>query len=99
MAKKYSGSSVQGRQAKKSARPTRDREIDFSDIPELSDKQLTSMKRMGRPLLGTATRKLISVRIDPGVLTLLRTEAQKRGTGYQSLMNEILSKHFKKKAI
>jgi uncharacterized protein (DUF4415 family) len=99
MARKYSESSAHGRRARKSVKPIPDPEIDFSDIPELSDEQLASMKPIGRPLLGAAPRKMIAVRIDPGVLIQLRREARKKGTGYQSLINEILAKHFKKKAI
>jgi hypothetical protein len=41
---------------KKQKQP-RDSEIDFSDIPELSVKQLKTAKRVGRPLLGSALRK------------------------------------------
>lgn len=98
MAKKSLGSSVRGVRAKKSAKVIPDREIDFSDIPELSDKQLEAMKPMGRPPLGSAPRKLITVRVDPEVLVQLRQEAKKSGKGYQSLINEILAKHVKKKA-
>ena len=32
------------------------RKIDFSDIPELSDEQLSNMRRIGRPPLGRAAR-------------------------------------------
>ena len=98
MANKRSGSSAQGRQAKKSVKSTPDRKINFSDIPELSDRQLEAMKPLGRPLLGNAPRKLIAVRVDTEVLEKLRKEAKKKGTGYQSLINEILSKHAKRKA-
>lgn len=98
MAKKSLGSSARGARAKKSAKVIPDREIDFSDIPELSDEQLGAMKHLGRPLMGSAPRKLIAVRIDPQVLTQLRQEAKKTGKGYQSLINEILAKHVKKKA-
>jgi len=99
MGRKYSGSSVRGQRAKKSVRPIPDREIDFSDIPELSDKELASMKRVGRPLLGAPPRKLIAVRIDQSVLDHLRREAKKMATGYQTLINEILAKHVRKKAV
>lgn len=98
MAKKYSVSSARGLRAKKSAKSIPDHEIDFSDLPELSDEQLAAMKPLGRPLLGSAPRKLIAVRLDPEVLEKLRREAKKHGKGYQSLINEILAKHVKKKA-
>lgn len=96
MAKKSSVSSVQGTRAKKSAKVIPDRDIDFSDIPEMSDEQLGSMKRMGRPLFGERPRKLVAVRIDPQVLDSLRHEAEKKDTGYQTLINEILARHVKK---
>ncbi len=98
MARKSFESSARGTRAKRNAKSIPDREIDFSDIPALSDEQLASMKKLGRPLLGNAPRKLIAVRIDPAVLSKLRREAKKKGTGYQSLINEILAKHVLKKA-
>jgi len=54
------------------------------------------MKRLGRPLLGEAPRKLVAVRIDPEVLDRLRQEAKEKDTGYQTLINDILAKHVKK---
>jgi hypothetical protein len=41
------------------------RKIDFSDIPELSDEQLTRMRRVGRPTIGRAPRAPISLRSIP----------------------------------
>jgi uncharacterized protein (DUF4415 family) len=38
--------------------------INFSDIPELSDNQLSSMRRIGRPTMGDEPRKLVPIRID-----------------------------------
>ncbi|MBY0469749.1 BrnA antitoxin family protein [bacterium] len=98
MAKKNSASSARGVPAKKSAKSILDRKIDFSDIPELSGKQLDAMKRLGRPLLGSAPRKLIAVRIDQETLKGIRREAKEKRTGYQSLINEILAKHVKIRA-
>jgi uncharacterized protein (DUF4415 family) len=86
--------------AAKSAGNTRrvSEKIDFSDLPELSDKQLKSMRRVGRPTIGARARQLIAIRIDPHVLTKLQKEARKLGTGYQTLINEILAKHAKRSA-
>lgn len=98
MAKKYSASSARGMRARRNAKVIPDSKIDFSDISELSDEQLKGMKRVGRPLLGTAPRKLIAVRIDPIVLNRLKSKAKAEGKGYQSLINEVLSKYVKKKA-
>lgn len=98
MARKSSVSSARGKQAKKSAVSIRDKEIDFSDIPELSGKQLKAMRPLGRPLLGDAPRKMIAVRLDPTVLEELKREAKRSGKPYQSLINEILARHVKKVA-
>jgi uncharacterized protein (DUF4415 family) len=73
------------------------RKIDFSDIPEMSDAQLRAMRRVGRPTLGEVARELIAIRIDPGVLDHLRKEAEKRDIGYQTLINNILTEHAKRK--
>ena len=71
----------------------RRRGIDFSDIPEASPAQLRVMRRVGRPPLGAAARRLIAIRIDPQVLDAVRREARRRGLGYQSLINDLLAKH------
>ncbi len=71
----------------------RRRGIDFSDIPEASPVQLRAMRRVGRPPLGAAARRLIAIRIDPQVLDAVRREAKRRGLGYQSLINDLLAKH------
>lgn len=71
--------------------------IDFSDIPEASPAQLRTMRRVGRPPLGTAPRRLIAIRIDPQVLEAVRREAQRRGLGYQSLINDLLAKRVRRR--
>ncbi len=68
------------------------RKIDFSDIPELSDEQLTRMRRVGRPPVGRVPRAPISLRVDPDVLARLKSRAKKRGVPYQSLINDILAR-------
>lgn len=70
--------------------------IDFSDIPELSDSQLSRMRRVGRPTVGDEPRKLIAIRLDAKVLLWLRETAEKRGKLYQSLVNEILAEQMRK---
>ena len=75
------------RAARRSAR------IDFSDIPEASSVQLGVMRRVGRPPLGSAARRLIAIRIDPLVLAAVRREAKRRALGYQSLINQILARY------
>lgn len=72
--------------------------IDPSDIPEASPAQLRTMRRVGRPLLGAAPRRLIAIRIDPQVLDAVRREAQRRGLGYQSLINDLLAKRVRRRS-
>lgn len=78
--------------AKKRKSTTR-RPIDDSDMPELSDEQLASMKRIGRPTLGDSPRQSIAIRLDTKVLEQFRKAAKQRGVGYQTLMNEVLARH------
>jgi len=88
---KRSGSSARGtRVGKKGAR---DKKIDFSDAPELTDEQLARARRVGRPPLGRAARELIAIRVDPDVLQALRVEAENVGVGYQTLIHRVLAKH------
>ncbi len=98
MTKKKSESSVRGKRAEKKEKPTpkKDKNIDFSDIPELSDAQLASMKRVGRPPIGEEARQLIAIRIDPVVLQKLQDKAKEKGKGYQTLINEILLRYVKR---
>lgn len=91
-AKKGFASSAQDRQAKEKEQPMMDREIDFTDIPELTDEELKGMRRVGRPLIGLSKRQLISIRIDPDVLAELKSKAKKENKRYQTLINEILAK-------
>ena len=91
---KASVSSARARRAARSRPPIqRRRGIDFSDIPEASPAQLRAMRRVGRPPLGAAARRLIAIRIDPQVLDAVRREAKRRGLGYQTLINDLLAKH------
>jgi uncharacterized protein (DUF4415 family) len=72
------------------------RGIDFSDIPEASEAQLRRMRRVGRPPLGDAARRLIAIRVDAGVLEQFRKEARRRRIGYQTLINEVLAQHVRR---
>ena len=95
---KRSASSARGKRAAKSGKRMRDEKIDFSDIPELTDEQLAGARRVGRPPLGRAPRELIAIRIDPDVLSALRTEATREGIGYQTLIHRLLAEHVKRSA-
>ena len=88
---------MRGGRAVSSARRTT-RKIDFSDIPEASNTQLSAMRRVGRPPLGDAPRQLIAIRVDAGVLQQFRKEARRRRVGYQTLINEVLAKHARSSA-
>lgn len=94
--KKSRGSSVRGERAEKKEKSTRPKKINFSDIPELSNKQLSSMRRVGRPTVGDEPRKLIAIRLDAKVLGWLRETAEKKGLPYQSLVNKILAREMRK---
>lgn len=94
--KRISASSVRGWRTEKKRGATKKRRIDYSDIPPLSDKQLASMRRVGRPPLGDEPRQLIAIRLDVGVLRWLKSLAAKRRVPYQSLINELLAGEMKK---
>ena len=94
--KRSRGSSARGERAGRKGKATRQKKIDFSDIPELSEKQLSHMRRVGRPTVGEEPRKLIAIRLDPKVLDWLRETAEKKGLPYQSLVNQILAEEMKK---
>jgi uncharacterized protein (DUF4415 family) len=55
------------------------KKVDIFDMPELSNRQLSSMRRIGRPTVGDEPRKLIAIRLDVKVFGLLRKTAEKRG--------------------
>ena len=94
--KKRRGSSARGARAVTSENGIKPRKIDYSDIPELSDRQLSAMRRVGRPTVGDEPRKLIAIRLDAKVLGWLRKTAAKKGLPYQSLVNEILASEMRK---
>lgn len=94
--KKQSDSSVRGWRIAKKRGATKKRKINYSDIPPLSDDQLSSMRRIGRPPLGDEPRQLIAIRLDPKVLRWLRAVAAKRQVPYQSLINDMLASEMKK---
>jgi uncharacterized protein (DUF4415 family) len=94
--KKLSDSSVRGWRTAKKRVAIKKRQIDYSDIPPLSDKQLASMRRVGRPPLGEEPRQLIAIRLDVRVLRWLKSLAAKRRVPYQSLINELLAGEMRK---
>lgn len=94
--KKRRRSLARGARAVKSEKGMKSKKIDYSDITELSDRQLSAMRRVGRPTVGDEPRKLIAIRLDAKVLGWLRKTAEKKGLPYQSLVNEILASEMRK---
>src|SRR5262245_11211620 len=94
--KKSHGSSVRGARAGKKEKTMKSKKINFSDITELSYKQHSRMRRVGRPTVGDEPRRLIAIRLDAKVLGWLRKTAEKKGLPYQSLVNNILAAEMRK---
>ena len=97
MAKKRSASLVRDKRAARNVKHIPDSQIDFSDIPEMTDEELKGARRVGRPKSGNA-KHLIAIRIDPRLLLLLRKLAEKQDKPYQTLIHEMLEKAAKKAA-
>jgi uncharacterized protein (DUF4415 family) len=74
-----------------------DRRIDFSDIPESSEGELRSARRVGRPTTGRA-KQLIAIRLDPRLLAELRKLAARQRKPYQTLVHELLEAAVKRAA-
>ncbi len=89
MAQKQPGSSAHAKRRVKNVRHMPDSKIDFSDIPEMSDEELSRGRRVGRPRKDHS-KQLIAIRLDPGLLTKLRKLAAKRQKPYQTLLHELL---------
>ena len=97
MKRKQSGSSVRGRRTVRNIKHIPDSQIDFSDIPEATDEELSRTRRVGRPASGMA-KQLIAIRLSPRLLSQLRKMAAKQGKPYQSLIHELLEKAANKAA-
>jgi uncharacterized protein (DUF4415 family) len=92
MTPKPSAPSTRARRAEPSAPQPPDSEIDFSDFPELTEEQLSRMRRVGRPPIGDAVKKSIAIRINPNLLADLRSMAARKHVPYQTLIHDILEK-------
>ena len=95
MTKRSSALSARDKRTAKSARPTPDREIDFSDIPKSTPTELKRARRVGRPTTGFA-KHLIAIRMSPNLLAKLRRIAEKKSKPYQTLIHEILERATRK---
>lgn len=62
----------------------------------MSGEQRRAMRRVGRPPLGDAARRLIAIRLDPDILNRFRKEARRRKLGYQTLINQVLAEYVEK---
>lgn len=82
--------SPKGKAELKRLRQIPDSEINYSDIPPLTDDELASMVRRNefRPV-----KKAISVRLDADVLAWLKSE----GAGYQTQINRLLREAMEKR--
>ena len=94
--KKLSASSVRDWRTEKKESATKKRKIDCSDIPPLSDRQLASLRRLGRPPLGAERRQLIAIRLDSTVFRWVKSLAAEREVPSQSLINDLLVIDMKK---
>jgi len=57
----------------------------------ISEQFGTKLKKRGRPAKNEAEKyEPISIRLHPKVLAWAKEEAQKRGVGYQTVINEVL---------
>ena len=102
MAAKSSALSARAARAVRNAKHIPDSEIDFSDIPESTPKELrrarrNRARRVGRPVTGNA-KQLIAIRISPRLLHKLRRMAAKQSKPYQTLIHELLERAASKNA-
>jgi uncharacterized protein (DUF4415 family) len=69
-----------------------DEEIDFSDIPPLTESQLRAMRPTAEliPELVQATKQRITIRLDSNIIQFFRQKAADADTNYQTLINAVL---------
>lgn len=68
--------------------------LDFSDIPESTDKELGKARRVGRPR-STDIKVPIAIRIRSSLLVDLQHAAKDKGKAYQTYIHEILEQKMK----
>lgn len=93
MKKKPYALSARGRRAVKSAKNIPDSEIDFSDIPEITDEEFERARRVGRPTYGDEPKQLIAIRIEPSLLQKLKKLALSKKIPYQTFIHKILESY------
>lgn len=97
MAKRASASLARGTHRAKSAKTIPDSKIDFSDIPEFSDKELAKARPVGRPKIQNP-KKLMAIRLSPKLIDDLRKLAKKKRKPYQTLLHQLLEEAVKRAA-
>ena len=72
-----------------------DEEIDFSDIPPLTDEQLSAMKPLMEAFPNAVQKKVrITIRLDADVVSWFKEQVtQADGGNYQTLINNALRRH------
>jgi uncharacterized protein (DUF4415 family) len=72
-----------------------DEDIDFSDIPPLTDEQLSAMKPLSEVFPDAIPKKVrITIRLDADIISWFKEQVQQAGGGnYQTLLNDALRKH------
>jgi len=94
MARRQFESSAPDRQAGRNEKPMPDCALDFSDIPESTDKELRKARRVGRPR-SADLKVLIAIRIRSSLLVKLQRAAKDNGMPYQTFIHEILEQRMK----
>ena len=69
-----------------------DEDIDFSDIPELTEEELQRMRPVSEviPAFARRGKRRITIRLDDEILTFFKQRAKDSKTNYQTLINAIL---------
>ena len=72
-----------------------DEDIDYSDIPPLTDEELAAMKPLRDILPGVTPQKArITIRLDTDIIHWFKQQVQHAGGGsYQALINQALRNH------
>ncbi len=71
-----------------------DKDIDYSDIPELTNEQLSSMRLTSEALPNPeAKKKRITIYLDNDLLEELHARADAAGHNYQTMINDVLREY------
>jgi len=78
-----------------------DEDIDYSDIPPLTDEQLASMQPWREVLPALAHQKTrVTISLDADVIKWFKKSAQNTGSkSYQALMNAVLRQYIKSQKV